>query len=177
MRTIEQKIYTFQELSQEAKQYAHEKWNANNEYFWGNDAIKSLEKFLEHFNCSLSNYSIDWLGICGNTYKITIPEYMEEIPEEDLKNYILTMGEFDKETLKGLGDCKFTGYCTDEDAADGARKVYFNGERDLKTILEAGFNSWYKAVSEDAKYQFSMKGFAEDCDANNYEFYEDGDRY
>jgi hypothetical protein len=85
------------------------------------------------------------------------------------------MGTFNGQTLIGDGECKFTGYCMDENAADGARKAFFNGERELKEILLAGFENWHKAVTADCEYQLSKKGFAEHCEANNYEFTEDGE--
>lgn len=174
MRTIELKAYSFDELSEEAKQTALEN-NANNaEYFWGDDAIRSLEKFMEHFNCSLSRYSIDWFEKYRNEIKIDVPDYMNDISEDELKNLINGMGSYNPDTFRGLGDCKFTGYCADEDACDGARKAFFNGERDLYNILYAGYESWYSACNKDYEYQLSEEGYSEHCEANDYEFYEDG---
>jgi hypothetical protein len=176
MRTqiIEKNIYRFDELTDEQKEKALEKWSDGETYFWGDDAIKSLEGFINHFNCKLSNYSIDWFEGYRNEIKIDIPDYMNEISVKELKEYIKSMGSYNKKTLQGLGDCKFTGYCADEDACDGARKSFFSGVRDLREILMAGFNSWYKACNQDAKYQFSIEGFAEHCEANGYEFDENG---
>ena len=174
MKTRTINVYEFSELSEEAKQTALEN-NANDaEYFWGDDAIKSLEGFMEHFNCSLSRYSIDWNEKYRNEIKIDIPDYMNDISVKELKQYINSMGSFNKKTLAGLGDCKFTGYCMDESACDGARKAFFKGERDLYTILYAGYESWYEDCNKDFEFQLSMEGYSEHCEANGYEFDEDG---
>jgi len=176
MKTKTINLYEFSELSDEAKQTALNN-NANtSEYFWGDDAIKSLEKFMEHFNCSLTRYSIDWFEKYRNEIKIDIPDYMENISVKELRGYIKSMGKFNPKTKRGLGECKFTGYCADEDAADGARKAFFGGERNLYDILYAGYKEWYRVANTDYEFQLSEEGFSEHCDANDYEFNEDGTR-
>ena len=72
------------------------------------------------------------------------------------------------------GDCKLTGYCADEDAIDGFRITFRTGETDLETLMNAAFETWLKAAQSDARYQFSTEGYAEHCEANRYEFYENG---
>ena len=174
MKQITIDVYTFDKLSESAKQKAIEKNAYNSEYFWGNDAIKSLEKFAEHFNCELKNYSIDWCEKYRCEVSFNVPEYMQNISKKELKRYIMSMGKFDKKTLKGIGECKFTGVCFDEDAADGARIAFLNGETDLKEILYAGYESWIKAGISDYEYQISEAGYTEQCEANDYEFDIDG---
>ncbi len=174
MKKIEITLYEFSELSKEAKQHALE-INANeSEYFWGDDAIKSLQKFAEHFNCELKNYYIDWYEKYRNEIFFSVPDYVKDYSEDELKEIIEGMGTYNKKTLKGLGDCKFTGVCFDEDAADGARIAFYNGERDVKEILYAGYESWYKASNSDYMHQLSEEGFNEHCEANEYTFEEDG---
>ncbi|MDD4354225.1 MAG: hypothetical protein PHN56_07275 [Candidatus Nanoarchaeia archaeon] len=177
MKTIEVKLYSFDELSEEAKEKALSKWAYSENYFWGDDAIKSIEKFMEHFNCSFDNYEIDWCEKYRNSFKITIPEYMENISEDELKEYILSMGSFNPNTLNGHGDCKFTGYCADEDVADGARKAFFAGERNLHDILYAGYESWYTSVNADYEYQQTIEFYADHCEMNDYYFTENGEMY
>lgn len=177
MKTIEVNLYKFSELSEDAKQNAIEKIRSSlldQDYFWGNDAIKSIEKFMEHFNCSFERYSIDWFEKYRNEFHIEIPEYMNEISEDELKNYIETMGPYDSVTMKGFGNCMFTGYCADEDAADGARIAFLKGERNLYDILYAGYESWYEAVNSDVEYEISDKGIIETIEDNEYDFTEDG---
>ena len=175
MRTETINIFTFEELSEEAQNKAVELNSYEQEYFWADDSINSLKKFAEHFNSSLSNWSIDFLNSSQSSVSFSVSEYMEELSEEELKSYIFDMGTFNAETLRGDGECKFTGYCRDEDAADGARIAYFKGERDIKELLEAGFETWHKAVVKDYEYQLSKEGYKEHCEANSLEFTEDGE--
>ena len=175
MRTIKTNIFNFSELSEEAQAKALQNNSYTAEYFWGDDAIKSLKKFAEHFNCDLSNYSIDFLNPSQSSVSFSVPEYMRDITEDELQQYVFSMGQFNQETKKGLGDCIFTGVCFDEDAADGARIEFFKGERELKEILLAGFYTWNKATEADYEYQLSKEGFSEHCEANGYEFTENGE--
>lgn len=174
MRTIEKTLYQFSELSEKAQERAVEQNSYNQEYFWNNDALKSLEKFAEHFGATLKRYEIDWQEPGRSFAKFETPD--EPHTAKELRALIKSMGTYDKETLRGLGDCKFTGFCMDEDAADGARIAYHNGERDLGELLQAGFQSWHKAATADYEHQLSKEGFEETCESNEWEFNEDGTR-
>ena len=177
MKTIETKVYQFQELGKEAKKNALNNLRESMEergYFWDQDAIKSLKKFAEHFGGELKDYSIDFLCPSQSSADFYAPE---DISAKELKELILSMGSFNKKTLKGLGDCKFTGVCFDEDAADGARKAFFDGERDLNKILQNGFKFWMSSTNQDYEYQLSDKGLIEDLESNDREFTEDGEIY
>ena len=178
MKTIEIKLYSFNELSKEAQQSAikneREKMDS---YNFEHEAMQSLKKFTEHFNSELNDWSIDFWNTGHSYVKFSIPEHMEKISENDLKLSIEAMGEYSRKTLKGLGDCKFTGVCFDEDAADGARKAFFAGERDINEILQAGFDSWLKAVQNDVEYQMSDEAIKETFEANDYDFTEEGEQY
>lgn len=172
MKTITINLYSFDELSEQAQQKALEDNAKDEEYFWSEPAIKSLEKFAEHFGASLKNYSIDWYEKYRNEIFFDVP--YQDMDEEDLKAVIEGMGTYNPKTLRGDGQCKFTGFCMDEAAADGARAAYFAGERDVKELLYAGYESWYKACNEDYAYQLSKEGFSEHCRANEYTFEQDG---
>ena len=173
MRTIEVKVFTFDELSDKAKQNAIETWSGGQEYFWGDEAIESLKQFVDHFNGNLSNWNIDFLDPYRNEYKLDLPKGMED---EEILNLILSLGSYNKDTLKGDGECKLSGYCMDESLGDGIRESWFNdGERDLRELVMAGINQWEIDVRKDCEYQCSEEYFAECCEANEYEFTEDGE--
>ncbi len=175
MKTIQIKLYSFNELSKDAQKKAIENIREDiTEYHHDREALNSLEKFASHFNSQLKNWGIDFFNY--NPSFATFSE-VEEIEENELKELIMQMGEFNPDTLKGLGDCKFTGVCFDEDAADGARKAFFNGERDINEILQAGFDSWLKSVHADTDFLTSDEGIKEEIEANEYDFTEDGEQY
>ena len=172
MKKIEILLYSFSELSQEAKEYALNKWNENNDYHFGDEALESLKKFAEHFNAELRDWSIDYLEGYRSHVKFVLPE--PEPTEKELKEMIKSMGSYNKKTLRGLGDCKFTGVCFDENCADGAREAFVKGERNLLELLFAGYGEWHRAVTGDVEYQMSEEAFAETCEANEYTFEENG---
>jgi len=173
MRTIRTKVYQFSELSKYAQQKAVEDNAIYAEYFFADDAINSLREFAKHFNCEVKNYEFDFTGAyCPSWVKFNTDN--AEFTEDELSALIESMGGYNKENLRGDGDCVFSGYCADEDAADGARIAFFNGERDINNILQSGFNSWLKSIMADYEYQLSYEGFAEHCEANNLEFKADG---
>jgi hypothetical protein len=172
MRTIEKNIYKFSELSEEAKEKAISKYMENESYFWGDEAIRSLEEFINHFCGKLNDYGIYWLEPYRNNIRFELSE--GKFTDGELRQVIESMGSYDPKTLKGNGDCKFTGYIMDEALTDGARKAYFNGERDIRELIEAGIKEWQRATQADAEYQYSSAHFTELCEANGYEFYENG---
>ena len=172
MKTKTINLYSFSELSEEAKRKALESWgNDNMKYFWGDDAIKSLLKFVEHFNGSLTNYQIDFLEPACNSYKLSIPENM---PEKDIFDLLNELGSYNKKTLRGEGECKLTGYCMDEELIDGFRKSWFSGERDLRELINAGISQWEITVRKDYEFEFTMEFFADHADVNGLEFDEEG---
>jgi len=172
MEEITINLYKFSELSQEAKDYAVARNAETDDYHWSSDALKSLKKFAEHFGAELKDYSIDYHNCSPSYVKFELP--YEDYTSNELKKLIKDMGSFNKKTKRGLGDCKFTGVGSDEDAADGARIAYYAGERDLNELLQAGFRSWLKAAQSDYEYQLSEKGYAEYCDGNDVKFMSNG---
>lgn len=178
MRTIRTKVYKFSELSEQAKNKAVEINAYNCEFFDADEFLESLKKFAEHFNCELKDYDIDWSNSVQHSGAyFSVPDYVNDWSEEELKVQVLAMGSYNKKTLRGNGDCVFTGVCFDEDAADGLRKAYFEGERDMKELLQAGYKTWFKAANEAYEYQLSKEGYADQCEANEYEFKADGTRF
>lgn len=170
MRTIKVKVYKFDELSDDAKQRAMDKYCYTDTYAWGDDAMNSLKKFLEHFDCDLKDWQIDFMEPHRNDIRIVYPE----LEEDEIHERIEALGKYNPETLKGTGECKLTGYCEDESLADGIRIAWHRGERDLQELIECGIAEWEKSVKSDCEYQFSQEAYAEFCDINGYEFTEDG---
>tara|TARA_R110000868_G_scaffold297060_1_gene557392 strand:+ start:283 stop:816 length:534 start_codon:yes stop_codon:yes gene_type:complete len=172
MKTIKINLYNFNELSEKVQKEVIENQRLlMTEYTWDNDALKSLQKFAEHFNSELKDWSIDFFNYGPSHVKFM---EVEEMEETELKDLILKMGSYNKDTLKGLGDCKFTGVCFDESVCDGARKAFFEGERDINEILQAGFNTWLEDVQSDTEYLQSDKAIIETIEANEYTFEENG---
>lgn len=56
MKTVKVKVYSFDELSDEAKEKALEKWNENSDHFWGGDVRDTIKAFEEESNVKI----VDW---------------------------------------------------------------------------------------------------------------------
>jgi len=175
MRTIETNVYNYDELSEEAKQTALEKWGEMQSEFgynWGDEAIETLKKGIDFLGGYLSNYSIDFAEPYRNSVTFTCND-MED--HEELYLLIESMGTYNKETLKGHGDCKLTGFSMDENFFDGVRIAYFQGETDKRELILAGMSQWENACREDYEYQFSEETLIELAECNDYEYTEEGE--
>jgi hypothetical protein len=178
-RTVIQQfdVYRFDELTPQAKDRARE-WHqrAGDAYVWAHEALDSLKAFAQHFGARLTNWQIDWANSSPSRAEFTTP-YDDPTPEE-LAEQLDALGTYNPETLRGLGECKLTGYCTDENAIDGFRIAFMrDGERDLSKLLQAGFRTWLAACHADYADFYSDETFAEHCHNNDYEFKVNGEFY
>lgn len=171
------RIYRFAELSEEAKDRARQWYQcAGYAYVWADDALNSLKEFAEHFGAKLSRYEIDLGNGSYSSATFTTPD--DDPTPEELAERLAELGTYNPETLRGDGECKLTGFCHDESAIDGFRIAFMrDGERDLDKLLQAGFRTWLAACHADYDDFYSDETFAEHCEANDYEFTEDGEFY
>lgn len=186
--TVTRNIYKYSELSDDAKETARQNYAANHGYLHADEAFASMNALAEHFNGRIKNYEVDFFECSHSSMTFDMPDFdylteFENDAETEIKERLDTLGEYNPETLKGHGECKLTGVCHDEDAIDGFRKAWHDGERDLEKLMQAAFRNWLKVCQSDCAYFYGNdpeagdEDFAEHCDANNYEFYEDGSFY
>jgi hypothetical protein len=173
MREATIKVYKFDDLSDNAKVAAKQKYAELFGYVFADEALASLKTLAERFNGKLTNYSIDW---CNSSYSSATFD-MPETEEGEIAATLAELGTYNPETLKGNGDCVLTGYCADEDAIDGLQQAWHNGERDLDTLMQAAFKTWLKAAQGDNEAFYEDDEFSEHSDANEYEYYQDGSIY
>lgn len=177
-KTITVTVYRFRELSADAQQRALIDAQSADAWGWAKDYLASLKALVRHFGGALSDYSIDWAGLSPSYATFDITRFTgtsEESHEQWLADKLAALGDYNPDTFKGLGDCKLTGFCGDEDAIDGLRQAYMAGERDLNQLMQAAFDSWLKAAQADYADYYSVERYAEHADANNYWFTEDGE--
>ena len=175
MRTknIQLKIFTFDELSDEAKQRATDKYAELFGYHFADEAIASLNGLAEHFAGRVKDYSLDWFNSSPSSVKFDMPE----LEESDIAERLARLGSYNEETKRGNGDCVLTGYCSDEDAIDGFRQAWHAGERELTRLMQAAFKTWLESAQADCRDFYSNEQFSEHADANKYEFTESGTFY
>lgn len=164
-------LYSFDELTEKAKNRAREDYATNDGYLWADDALKSLSALAEKFGGKLVNYSITWDNSSPSRALFDMPDDMTESETADV---LRTLGGYNKRTGRGNGDCVLTGYCMDEDAIDGLRAAFRAGETDLHSLMQAAFRSWLKVCQADYEDFYSDERFSEHCESNGYHFTESG---
>ena len=170
---IRRRVYRFSELKPAAKEHAKVGHRLAGDYSYRGEVLDSLKALAEHFHSQLVDYSIDWTDSVHS--EVRFREI--NLTRATISKLLGELGDYDPATLKGVGDCKLTGVCFDEDAIDGFRKCFLGGEDDVVTCLQAAFVSVHRAAVADYWAQYEDEEFAEMCEANDYEFYENGDWY
>lgn len=164
------KVFTYDELSEDAKQAVKDSWAMHNGYNSSDEAIDSLNAIAEHFGGKVLDYQVDFFGSTYSSCKFD----MAGTDDDEVEELLDELGSYNPDTLKGHGECKLTGTWSDEPLIDGFRKAWFDGERDIYRLMDKAFDSWFKVCQEDCEYQYSDEAMSENCEANEYEFYEDG---
>jgi len=189
MRTIEKQLYTFDELNDKAKAKALEKHNESFEFFGGDEILETIKKGLEHFDFKLNNYSIDWTNANRSSWSIEDQNIgydedgdVTELAQEDLAEYFKNNTYYcvyQKKIRNTFeGNCPFTGVCYDEDFLDPIRKFITKPTNiTFKELIDECIYNVLVAGEKEYDYQTSEAYFIEDCEANDYEFYEDGTMY
>ena len=139
MRTKTINCYTFDELSDEAKDNV--KYTLCTEYTWMSEAIESLKAFANEIGITITNYSID-AGCSASSYI-----RWEGTPHS----------RFIKESL--------TGYCMDYSLTKT-----WNNTRDIDEC----FRELLSDIQKDYEYQWEDEYVIEMCEANEYEFDDQG---
>ena len=172
MRTITKtvKLFKFCELSEVGKDKAKMDM-AIMGYSWADEALESIQELAKHFGGRVKNYSIDWFKSSCSSMSFDMPE---DMTKTEIRKRLRDLGKYNRKTGRGLGECKLTGFCMDEDAIDGFRAAFKDGVTDLNELMQAAYETWLRAAQDDCAYQFSDETFSEMCEANNYEFTEDG---
>jgi len=164
MKTKTIELYEFDELSEEAKEKARDWYKENMDYYWWNEAKKSLDTFCSDLGIEVTNYSISPYEFsfvdtnCDNVYT----EYDGYVPQ------------FEDEYMP-------TGYYTD----CVLYNTYMNlirsselqdvGEKITKAIDEA-LGEFVDTVKSDMEYFYSDESVDEHITINEYTFTVDGER-
>ena len=196
MRMEELKIYTFEELSEKAKQKAIEWYKQATDYFIFSDELEeSLKAITDATNCKYKLYSYD-----GVTVDITLKskEDDEVLNLTGVRAYKYIYNNYIKPYRKGKYlkhykgnaiyskvsfnyDCVFTGVCYDFVLFDVFNK-FTNLVRKNKNINVIDFidllaEKYGEYWSNSNEYELSDDFITEELTTNNYEFLEDGTNY
>lgn len=173
MRTIEVKLFRFEELSDTAKEVARDWWrqceiehNSVEDEAW-----ESAQKFAECFGVDLR--ALYWDRVYSDARYPTLSE--EE--NEEGETVTETVGAFIKRHMPEGEDCPFTGVCYDEELLDTIRKNIDNNstdDADLRAVLSECFDDLCRSVRSELEYRNEDAQVDESIVANEYEFTVDG---
>lgn len=230
MRTAEIEVYSFDELSYEAKERALAKWRETEDHHWGGevrDTIAAFEKefgvdirswqyssYNHRFSLDLSRIDDDVLALKGNRARAWFWNNHAHVLLAPARHY-WTHGR-DGKLFRAVapdsrvyqskvfydrvydGTCPFTGVCFDNDALDPlayfcfgvvwdaekkrriqstARTVAADDRNTVESVLRDCVDSLFAAAQQDWEGQESEEYFRDFCEANEWEFTEDGDRW
>lgn len=170
MQTITRQynIYTFDELSQEAKDKARQAWNENNDFPFLQDDLR------EYIHEELKELGFEVEGISTTENPSIVPLYSLSYSQGDGLMFEGTVSDKkgNRYTIKHSGhyyherSTEITGYNKKDeeiDTKDFEENIYIPL---CKRIAERGY--------AEIEYQESEENFSETCDANEYTFLEDG---
>ena len=162
MRIVEEKIYQFEELEDEAKERARDWWRAVADYPYHGENIASIKAFCGHFGVTLKDWSIYGRGehLSTNAENCHFRGFtLADAKELTVKGYFPESGLW----LDGVMISSF--YEDFKETGDALHS--------FKQALESAL----RAITEDIDYQYSSEAVDEMLIINEYEFTEDGKRY
>lgn len=165
-------IYTFEELTEEAKDCAIEKFRDNWDFHWCQEWRDSLETFTRHFPVKARDWSV---GAYSRSYIRS--EFTGDYPDmcgARLFKYLYS--NFDYLLAK---DCPFTGYCGDEELLAPLREFMKRPSKHMtfEALMSACLEAWAVGYQHDMEGQLEDDYIADFIAANGYEFTENGERY
>lgn len=193
MRTIETRVYTFDELPKEVQTKIIESWDKE---FWPHDEfIASVKRIAEFLDVEVTTWSYDHSSYSHymrfknenaerKAYrvlrgKLTAREL--ERTQYGMKSYYKRYPKIRKSRITwDLDNCVFTGVCYDLDFADTIKELYTAKnfyEWDFRHFCRTLFNKMFRGIMQEYRYHCSAEGVAEEIKARELEFYIDGQVY
>lgn len=155
------KVYTFSSATNEIKDKIRDNFRNDGWLYEHNlqERIKTLEEFAKYIDVSL-DYSISCVPDCGEYIRIT-PFYSFNNTYEALKDL-----------LKETQDCPLTGVCYDHDLLDVIKKHGVSDEG-----LRLAFTDYIDSIHKEYEHMLTDEYLQDLCEANGYEFLENGKMY
>lgn len=164
MKTITIEAFEFNELSEDAKQYAIRKNYTINEdtvHHFYNDAYETVKKFNELFNIKEGRNS--WLD-----YSIShIDDEILELSNDKLKEYINSRID-----IENYQNCLLTGVCYDINILEPIYRPDKN--QTFEDCIELCFKALEKSLNNEQDYFYSEDAIIEAIRANEFIFTKEG---
>lgn len=154
-------VYTFETASKELKDKIRDTFSTD--AYYGNwmmqERIETLTKFAEYIDTTL-DYRIGLTPHRG--------EFISVTPLGSFSDTYELIAQFVREE----DSCILTGMCYDDDLRDMMRSVDHDNES-----LNNAFNKYIKSIHKEFESMLTDEYLSEHCQANEYEFTEDGNIY
>jgi len=187
MKTISVNLYSFDELSDKAKQYAIDKFISDHEFFWSDAYIDTIKEGIDIFDFELYNWRIDFFS---GHYDCSLRSGKSELSGLRLRTYLLNnyysvfyrRKEYGKRKSKityEKYEHHITGYCADQTFLQPIID-FINKPDAYKTFGELMDDCIYAVVMDgrnDYEYQCTEEYISDHCEANEYMFYENGEMH
>ncbi len=177
MKTIEIKVYKYEELEPEAKEKAFNHYLEHFDYPWQHENQDSLDAFVRHFDILFRDYAYD------GSVKFTMDEQVKDLQGVRLWKY-LKNNNLDK-IFKGnyptliTTPCPFTGFHMDDALLEPMLSFLKCPDKNttFEELVSDCFHSYTTTCQEDIDGMCTEEYFAEDVETNDYPFLEDGTIY
>lgn len=174
-RTITRTVYTFDELSDSAKETARQWYREGLDYSFAEDNVDSLKKWAEWMGVDITDYSLAGSDNRNNQVRWDInSRQFDGLRGVRLWKYL--NNQFIMPDLSG--NCPFTGYCFDESLLDTLRAFMRRPwDATYRTLIKESIDKFIRDYAADVDNCYTDESVDEAMDANEYEFYEDGSKY
>jgi hypothetical protein len=169
MRTESIEVFTFDELSEAAKEQARNWYRSVEVWHWGG----------EWWNSAVAFSAIAPIDIRGVDWDRADPD-MSWSGDDDLREmsgvrawkWLHNNGWFDLAAKNVMGECSLTGYCGDCEFFDPIEKHRRDpaGVPDLETLFRDCVHNWAFAARRDMEWCYSDECADETILCNGYEF-------
>jgi hypothetical protein len=156
METVQIDIFTFDELSESAKEKARDWWRADcDPLAWGDESRQSIEAFCDHFGVKLKNWEVS---------PYACPHYSTDAENRHFRG--VTLSQIDRDAMP-------TGYCLDS-TLWGTFHDHFKKTGNAKGAFDAALWEAFKSWRDDMEWQLSDECVDELLEINEYRFDESG---
>ena len=156
MKQITIDAYTFNELEGKAQDKARHYYCENINYFWGDEHIEGVKRFLELFNVSLVNWAYD--------------EYHADF-ETDIND--CKFQGLSKKRVNALVKSFNVSYCADETLVIAFNESY-SEHGSIKLAIEEALRQSEIDLKNDIVHHYTDNVMADYFDSNDYFFTQDG---
>jgi len=156
MKQITINAYTFNELEGKAQDKARNYYYENINYFWGDEHLEGVKRFLELFNIRLVNWAYD--------------EYNADF-ETDIHD--CKFQGFSKKRVNALIKSFDVSYCADETLVIAFNESY-SEHGSIKLAIEYALEQSGDVLKNDIKHHYTDECMRDFFEANDYFFTQDG---